>query len=73
MSCPKMDIHGVAKIEIEEKESVISETVGHTTTWRHIVITDTDGDRVTITCFAARRDGEKLPVSFVRKLDEESS
>ncbi len=73
MTGTKLDIHGVAKIEIEEKETAVTETLGLTTVWRHIVITDVDGDKVTITCFAARRDGEKLPVSFVRDLDKESS
>lgn len=73
MSHIKVESHGVVKIEIEEMNTVISQELDLVTVWRRIVITDANGDKLTISCFALQGDGEKLPVSFVRDLDKESS
>lgn len=65
MSNASFSIHGITKIKIREVDS----SEGHK--WRHIDLVDDRGDTTTITCFAHRDNREKLPVSFVRKLDEE--
>jgi hypothetical protein len=69
MIYPKLSIHGIVKIEIEENEVLENDPV-RDTAWRHVVFTDEEGNEFTVTAFAAHPSTEGVPVTFVRDLEK---